>query len=60
MFIWRNAIILGAVFVVVGVAYLFLQGDGIWMDRAGATMLVLLGMAMAFTFFILLRGSRGL
>jgi hypothetical protein len=60
MFIWRNAIILGVGFVAVGVLYLYLQGDGLWLDRAGATMLILLGIAMAFTFFILLRGSRGL
>jgi hypothetical protein len=60
MFIWRNAIMLGAGFVAVGLLYLFVQGDGLWLDRAGATMLVALGMAMAFTFFVLLRGSRGM
>ncbi|HWH36718.1 MAG TPA: hypothetical protein VNT28_02965 [Candidatus Limnocylindrales bacterium] len=60
MFIWRNAIILGAGFVAVGVLYLLLQGDGLWLDRAGATMLIVLGLAMAFTFAVLLRGSRGM
>ena len=60
MFIWRNAIILGLGFVAVGVLYLWLQGSGQWLDRAGATMLIVLGAAMAFTFFILLRGSREL
>ncbi len=60
MFIWRNAIILGLGFVAVGVLYLVLQGSDEWLDRAGATMLILLGVAMAFTFFILLRGSREL
>jgi hypothetical protein len=60
MFIWRNAIILGAGFVAVGLLYLFVQGDGLWLDRAGATMLVALGVAMAFTFLVLLRGSRGM
>jgi hypothetical protein len=60
MFIWRNAIILGAIFVIVGLVYLSVQGGGQTMDRAGVTMLVLLGGAMMFTFVILLRGSRGL
>lgn len=60
MFVWRNAIILGAGFVIVGLLYLWLQGSGQAMDRAGVTMLVVLGGAMMFTFVILLRGSRGL
>lgn len=60
MFIWRNAIILGLIFVGVGLLYWWLQGDGHTLDRAGVTMLVLLGAAMMFTFTVLLRGSRGL
>jgi hypothetical protein len=60
MFVWRNAIILGAIFVLVGLLYMWLQGSGLTMDRAGATMLIVLGAAMMFTFVILLRGSRGL
>jgi len=62
MFVWRNALILGVVFIVVGVAYWYLQGpdSSVTLDRAGATMLVILGGAMAFVFSILLRGSRGL
>jgi len=60
MFVWRNALVLGAVFVFVGLIYLSLQGSGPTMDRAGVTMLVVLGGAMMFTFIILLRGSRGL
>ncbi|HWH23636.1 MAG TPA: hypothetical protein VNW68_01960 [Candidatus Limnocylindria bacterium] len=60
MFIWRNALILGIGFMAVGVLYLVLQGNEQWMDRAGATFLILLGVAMAFTFIILLRGSRSL
>jgi hypothetical protein len=60
MFAWRNALILGAIFVVVGVIYFIVQGSGITLDRAGATMLIVLGGAMAFVFTILLRGSRGL
>jgi hypothetical protein len=60
MFSWRNALVLGAIFIVVGIAYLFLQGDGLYIDRAGALMLVMLGVAMAFGFAVLLRVSREL
>ncbi len=62
MFIWRNALILGVIFIVVGVIYFFVQGPdtGTTSDRAGATMLVILGLAMAFGFAVLLRGSREL
>ena len=62
MFVWRNAVILGVIFMVVGVIYLLVQGSdtSTTSDRAGATMLVLLGVAMAFGFAVLLRGSREL
>jgi hypothetical protein len=62
MFTWRNALVLGTIFVVVGVLYFFLQGpdNGTTSDRAGVTMLILLGGAMAFVFGIILRGSREL
>jgi hypothetical protein len=60
MFVWRNALILGLVFIVVGVAYFFLNGPTLGLDQAGATMLIILGFAMAFVFTILLRGSREL
>jgi len=62
MFVWRNALILGIIFIFVGVLYFLTQGDdvGTTSDRAGVTMLVILGGAMAFVFSILLRGSRGL
>jgi hypothetical protein len=60
LFIWRNAVILGIGFIAVGAAYAFLQGTDEWLDHAGATLLILLGAAMAFTFTILLKGSRGL
>ena len=60
MFVWRNALILGLIFIVVGVAYFFLNGHTLGLDVAGATMLVILGGAMAFVFAILLRGSREL
>jgi uncharacterized PurR-regulated membrane protein YhhQ (DUF165 family) len=60
LFVWRNAVVLGIGFIIVGFGYLVLQGTQEWLDHAGATMLVLLGVAMAFTFTILLKGSRGL
>ncbi len=61
MFIWRNAIVLGVGFMIVGTLYFLLQGnDPTWLDGAGVTLLVLLGGAMALTFAVLLRGSRGL
>jgi hypothetical protein len=60
VFVWRNAIVLGAIFMIVGVIYWYVQGEGHTMDRAGVTMLIVLGAAMMFTFIILLRGSREL
>ena len=58
MFNWRNALILGSIFVAVGVSYFLLNGHTLGLDMAGATMV--LGFAMAFVFAILLRGSREL
>ena len=53
---WRNALILGAVFVATGIVYLVLQTpEGF--DAAGVVMLIAVGIAMAFAFSILLRGS---
>ena len=60
MFIWRNALILGVVFVVVGLTYWYIQARPTTIDLAGATCLVFLGISMAFVFSILLRGSREL
>jgi hypothetical protein len=60
MFAWRNALILGVIFMVVGTAYFFLNGHTVGLDVTGATMLVVLGFAMAFVFAVLLRGSREL
>jgi hypothetical protein len=62
MFVWRNALILGIIFVAVGVLYYVVQGTdtATTSDRAGATMLIILGGAMAFVFSILIRGSREL
>ena len=60
MFIWRNALILGLIFVVVGVIYWYVNHTNLGLDLAVATMLVILGVAMAFVFAVLLRGSREL
>ncbi len=60
MFVWRNALILGLIFIVVGVIYWYVNHNNVGLDLAGATMLVFLGGAMAFVFAILLRGSREL
>jgi hypothetical protein len=61
MTFWRRAIILGITFVSVGLIYLVSQypHPENW-DFAGVTMLIFLGVAMTFTFSVLLRGSRGL
>jgi hypothetical protein len=61
MFIWRNALILGGMFVVIGLLYLLLQQyTPTALDQAGVVLLVVLGLAMSFTFLVLLRGSRGM
>jgi hypothetical protein len=61
MTFWRRAIILGILFVSVGLIYLVSQyGHPETWDFAGVTMLIFLGVAMTFTFSVLLRGSRGL
>jgi hypothetical protein len=60
MFVWRNALILGLIFIVVGITYWYVQARPVNIDLAGATMLVGLGLAMAFSFAVLLRGSREL
>jgi len=60
MFVWRNALVLGFIFMLVGAIYWYVQGDTTTVDKAGATLLLVLGVAMAFTFVLLLRGSREL
>jgi hypothetical protein len=52
--------VIGAIFAVVGIIYLLLNNGTSGFDPAGATMLVILGIAMTFTFLIVLRGSREL
>ena len=60
MFVWRNAIILGLIFIVVGSIYWYVQGNTTTIDLEGVTALLFLGVAMMFTFIVLLRGSREL
>jgi hypothetical protein len=57
---WRAALVLGAIFAAVGIIYLLVQGSSTYADRSGAAMLIVLGIAMAFAFSVLLRGSREL
>jgi hypothetical protein len=59
--IWRRAILIGILFVTIGVIYGVTQYSTpeAW-DFAGVTLLIVLGAAMTFTFGILLRGSREL
>jgi len=57
---WRFALVLGAIFLTVGVIYWWVQQFGNKIDLTGATLLVVLGCAMAFGFSVLLRGSRDL
>lgn len=57
----RFAIVLGLIFVAVGIVYWFVQHyDLTTLDYEGATLLIVLGIAMAFGFTVLLRGSREL
>jgi hypothetical protein len=57
---WRKTLVIGAFFIVVGLIYFFVQGDGATIDRAGVIMLLLTGVSMAFGFAVLVKGSREL
>jgi len=59
----RQAIVLGAIPVIVGVVYFIVQevnGSFATLDPAGVTMLVALGFAMGFGMLVILRGARDL
>jgi drug/metabolite transporter (DMT)-like permease len=56
----RKTLLIGAFFIVVGLIYLATQGTGTTIDLAGVTMLLLCGVAMAFGFAVLVKGSRDL
>lgn len=54
------AIAIGAMFTVGGLIYAASGWGTSGKDAAGATMLIVLGIAMAFAFGIILRGTRDL
>ena len=59
----RNALILGAIPVTIGVAYLIFQevnGSAATADAAGVTMLIALGLAIGFGMLVILHGARDL
>jgi hypothetical protein len=59
----RLSLILGAIPIVIGLAYLALQeiiGVQAWIDPAGVVLLVSLGLAMGFGSLVILRGARDL
>ena len=60
MITWRKTLVIGAFFIIVGLVYFFVQGDGTTIDRAGVTMLLCTGIAMVFGFAVLVKGSRDL
>jgi TRAP-type C4-dicarboxylate transport system permease small subunit len=60
MYVWRRALIIAVLFITAGFVYLVVQGSGEWMDRAGVTMLIALGISMCLAFMLLLRSSKGL
>jgi hypothetical protein len=60
VFKWRNALIMGVIFVTIGTIYYVVQGTGNTIDRTGVTLLLMLGVAMSFGFAVLLRAAREL
>jgi hypothetical protein len=54
----RNAIFVGLLFAVLGAAYFGVQAIAGWpVDYAGATLLILLGIAMGVMAYVLIAGS---
>jgi MFS family permease len=54
----RNAIFVGLLFALTGVAYLGVQSIAGWhVDYAGVTLLLLLGVAMSILAYVLIAGS---
>ena len=53
----RFPILMGALFVIAAVAYYVVQGGRI--DLAGTTMLLVLGLVMTFTLYVLMDGVGG-
>lgn len=57
MITWRRAVLTGLVFVALGIVYGLLTVGSGKPEMAGATMLAVLGVAIAITFALVLRGS---
>jgi len=54
----RNAALVGIVFIAIGVSYWAIPYFGGWhVDYAGVTMLIALGIAIAFMAYVLVAGS---
>jgi len=59
----RVALLIGTIPIIVGTIYFVLQqmnGNEAVIDPAGVLMLISLGLAMGFGFFVILRGARDL
>jgi Flp pilus assembly protein TadB len=58
----KEAVFLGAIPIVIGIIYWVLPNvfDVEFIDAAGATMLIALGLAMGFGMLVILRGARDL
>jgi len=59
----RAAVIMGLIPILVGTAYLIFNesfGTELTIDMAGVTMLIALGLAMAFGFLVILKGAKDL
>ena len=58
----KEAVFLGAIPIVIGLIYWVLPNvfDVDFIDAAGATMLIALGLAMGFGMLVILRGARDL
>ena len=59
----KQAVVLGAIPIIIGIIYFALQqlsGNDLVSDAGGALLLVALGMAMGFGMLVILRGARDL
>ena len=59
----KQALVLGAIPIAVGISYLLFQeavGNEAVKDAAGVTMLIAFGLAIGFGFLVILRGARDL
>jgi Flp pilus assembly protein TadB len=59
----KQAVVLGAMPIIIGIIYFALQqlsGNDLVSDAGGALLLVALGMAMGFGMLVILRGARDL